>query len=128
MGQNTENGKNWTHWFEIPVSDLDRAIAFYEKVFQTQIEPVDFGGLKMGIFPHNEVGGALCYHPEFYVPSKNGTLVYLDASPDLQVFQDRIESAGGTVQMPKKMISPEHGFMCVFIDSEGNRMALHSME
>jgi predicted enzyme related to lactoylglutathione lyase len=80
----------------------------------------------MGIFPHAEVGCALCQHPQFYKPSDNGTLVYMNANPDLQNVQNRIENAGGKILMQKKQISGEHGYMCLFIDTEGNRLALHS--
>jgi len=119
--------KSWTHWFEIPVTDMDRAKKFYETIFDTSIHVMEHGELKMGIFPHGDVGCALCLHPEFYRPGKDGPLIYMDADPDLQVVQDRVEAAGGKVLIPKKRISPEHGNMCVFIDSEGNRLALHSM-
>lgn len=123
--QNIES-KVLTQWFEIPVLDMERAKTFYEHVFDLEIHVMDLGELKMGVFPHSEVGCALCYHPEFYKPSQDGTLVYMNAEPDLQIYQDRIETAGGSVLVPKKQISPEHGYMSVFIDSEGNRMALHS--
>lgn len=126
MKNKTGKEKSWTHWFEIPVSDFNRAKKFYEAIFKTEIFTTDFGPLKMGIFPHKEVGCALC-QGELYKPGNNGTLVYMDAGPDLQACQDRIEAAGGKVLMSKKQISPEHGYMCVFVDSEGNRMALHSM-
>src|SRR5687767_3009418 len=105
--------RQWTHWFEIAVTDYGRAKKFYETVFETQIEDMDFGPLKMGIFPHDTVGCALCHNP-FYVPSENGTLVYLDAGEDLQHAQDRIAPAGGKIVVPKKQISPDHGYMCVF--------------
>jgi predicted enzyme related to lactoylglutathione lyase len=118
--------KTLTQWFEIPVTDMERATAFYEQVFDLKIQAMDMGELKMGVFPHSEVGCALCYHPDFYKPGKEGSLVYMNAEPDLQTHQDRVEAAGGIIQVPKKQISPEHGYMCVFIDSEGNRMALHS--
>lgn len=121
------NPRQWTTWFEIAVTDYDRAKKFYEAVFETQIEDMDFGPLKMGIFPHENVGCAICLNP-FYVPSENGTLVYMNGGEDLRDAQNRIEPAGGKIVVPKKQISPEHGYMCVFIDSEGNRMALHSMK
>jgi hypothetical protein len=54
-------------------------------------------------------------------------MVYLNANPDVQPILDRIEAAGGKIIVPKTEISPEHGHMAVFIDSEGNRMALHSV-
>lgn len=126
MKDQQSNQKSWTQWFEIPVSDYDRAKFFYETVFKTEIQTMDFGELKMGIFPHKDVGCALCYHPKFYKPGQDGTLVYMNAEPDLQMFLDRVESVGGSIQVPKKQISPEHGYMCVFIDSEGNRLGLHS--
>jgi uncharacterized protein len=128
MKQQTGKEKSWTHWFEIPVSDFERAKIFYETIFETDIQVEDFGSLKMGIFPHKEVGCSLCYHPDFYQPGQQGTLVYMDANPDLQDVQNRIEKAGGKVLISKRQISEEHGYMCVFIDTEGNKVALHSME
>ncbi len=119
--------RSWTHWFEIPVTDFDRAEKFYETIFLTELFVNDFGSFKMGIFPHNDVGCAICFG-EWYKPSGDGTLVYLDANPDLQETLNRIESAGGKIIQEKKQISEEHGFMALFIDSEGNRMALHSKE
>ena len=119
--------RSWTTWFEIPVTDYNRAKKFYETVFETELTDLDFGPLKMAMFPHDNVGCALCHNP-FYVPSENGTLVYMNAGEDLQHAQNRVEAAGGKVVVPKKQISPDHGYMAVFIDSEGNRMALHSMK
>jgi len=121
------NKKSWAAWFEIPVTDFDRAQQFYETVFDTQLEVNDFGPIKMGVFPHTDVGCAICKNDEFYQPSSSGTIIYMDANPDLQVALDKIEDAGGKIIMGKKQISPDHGFMAVFIDSEGNRLALHSM-
>jgi predicted enzyme related to lactoylglutathione lyase len=86
---------------------------------------MDLGDLQMAFFPEAEVGIALCFSP-WYKPSDNGVLVYLDGNPDLQVILDRIEKSGGKIIQPKKQISPDHGFMCLFLDSEGNRLALHS--
>jgi predicted enzyme related to lactoylglutathione lyase len=115
----------WTTWFEIPVDDFDRATTFYETIFQTSLHAIDFGSFKMGIFPHKQVGCALCKGKE-YKPGAAGALVYMNANPDLQIAQDRIEAAGGKILQAKKQISPEHGFMALFLDSEGNRLALHS--
>jgi predicted enzyme related to lactoylglutathione lyase len=119
---------NMVVWFEIPVSDMDRAKAFYEAVFQIEINIVDFGGLLMGWFPdRGEANGArgTLIKQESYIPSQEGTLVYF-ASDDVQNELDRVEAAGGKIYQPKTEISPEHGCMGVFIDSEGNRVALHS--
>ena len=118
--------RTWTHWFEIPTNDFERARQFYEAIFEMNIQVTDFGGFKMGIFPHNEVGCAICYG-EGWTPGSQGTLVYLDANPDLEVVLNRVVKAGGRVIQGKKQISPEYGFMALFNDSEGNKMALHSM-
>ncbi|KAA3621933.1 MAG: VOC family protein [Flavobacterium sp.] len=115
-------------WIEIPVNDMDRAVKFYEKVLDVTLQPVDFGGLKMAWFPNKEnapgATGTLIQQ-ESYIPSEEGALVYI-YSEDVQQELDRVEGAGGKIYQPKTQISPEHGYMGVFIDSEGNRVALHS--
>ncbi|RIA10087.1 hypothetical protein OE09_1940 [Flavobacteriaceae bacterium MAR_2010_72] len=122
---------NMVGWFEIPVSDMNRAKAFYEAVFQVEIQIMDFGELLMGWFPSQgaEAYGApgTLIKQESYIPSKEGTLVYFNCE-DVQNELDRIVKAGGEIYQPKKQISPEYGFMAAFIDSEGNRVALHSMK
>lgn len=122
---NETKAQPWTTWFEIPVDDFDRAKKFYETIFQTEIHAIDFGGFQMGIFPHKQVGCAIC-KGEWYKTGDSGPIVYMNANPDLQLVQNRIEAAGGKIIMAKKQISPEHGFMALFYDTEGNRLALHS--
>ena len=113
-------------WFEIPASDIERARRFYETIFGFQMKPLDLGDLQMALFPTG--GGALCQHRAFYKTSPDaGALVYLNAAPDLAVVLGRVEGAGGKVVVPKRQISPDYGYMAVFMDSEGNRVALHSM-
>jgi predicted enzyme related to lactoylglutathione lyase len=84
--------------------------------------------LKMALFPTETgtVGGALCEHPDFYHPGYQGPLVYLNGNPDLQIVLDRIPRFGGKVLVPKTQISEQYGYMAVFEDTEGNRLALHS--
>ncbi len=116
-------------WVEIPAADLDRAKKFYETIFETELQNMELGnGLKMAMFPVKEggVSGALCEHKDFYKPSHDGALVYLNADPDLQRVLDRIKKQGGNELVPKTQISEEYGYMAVFEDSEGNRVALHS--
>lgn len=117
-------------WFEIPVNDMQRAKAFYEAVFSITIDLHNFGGIEMGWFPHKEgesLATGTLIKQESYIPSQEGTLVYF-SSQDVQKELDRIEKAGGEIYQPKTQISPEHGYMGVFIDSEGNRVALHSLK
>jgi uncharacterized protein len=122
--------KHAIDWFEIAAADFDRAVRFYEAIFDFHMNPMPIpNGPRMAMFPvssMDSVGGAICHHPEWYVPSKAGTLVYLNADPDLATVLARVEPAGGKVVVQKTQISAEHGFMAVFLDTEGNRVALHS--
>ena len=117
-------------WFEIPVTDMERARKFYEAVFQVDIAVQQMNELQMGWFPaaagKSGASGTLIRHPDWYFPSETkGPLLYF-SSEDVRNELDRVEKAGGKIIVDKKQISPEHGFMGVFIDSEGNRIALHS--
>ena len=117
-------------WFEIPVVDMGRAKTFYEAVFQVQIQVHDMGGTVMGWFPWAEgkpgAAGSLIKNPDWYTPSNTeGVLVYF-GSADVQNELDRIASAGGKILKPKTQISPDIGYMALFLDTEGNRIALHS--
>lgn len=123
---------NAISWFEIPVADVGRATKFYEAIFQVQLIPIDLPNIKMRMFPLDDpmtqIGGALADSGGFHKPSEtDGPLIYLNANPDVQVVLDRIEAAGGKVMVPKTEISPDYGFMAVFIDTEGNRIGLHSV-
>jgi predicted enzyme related to lactoylglutathione lyase len=122
---------NMVGWFEIPVTNMDRAKKFYETVFKVNISIHDMGGLVMGWFPNAEdeislgASGSLVMHKDFYKPSKDGILIYF-SSEDVNNELNIIEKLGGTVLHKKTLISEEIGYMAVFIDSEGNRIALHS--
>ncbi len=123
---------NMVGWFEIPVADMDRAKKFYESVFKVKIEVQNFNDLLMGWFPFAEskmgASGSLVKHADFYNPSETaGPLLYF-SSKDVQEQVDRIEKAGGKILQTKKLISEEIGYMALFIDSEGNRIALHSRQ
>jgi predicted enzyme related to lactoylglutathione lyase len=123
--------KNAISWFEIPSTDLDRAQKFYEAIFDIKMIPMDMPQLQMRMFPTEnpmDIGGAICKSDEFYKPSADsGPLVYLNANPDVQNILDKIAAAGGTIVIPKTEITPEYGHMAVFLDTEGNRVALHSI-
>lgn len=115
---------NWIQWFEIPVGNFERAKTFYEKIFAINIEARDFGSFKMGTLPGKNTG-ALCYG-EWYNPGEKGPLIYLNANPDLNDVLEKVEDAGGEIISEKKQISEEMGYMALFYDSEGNRIALKS--
>lgn len=117
------------NWFEIPVKDLDRASKFYEKVFDVKLSFEDMGGIKMALFPFTQdapgSAGALVKGPS-YEPSHAGTVVYFSVE-DIQEALRRITANGGTTLMPKTAIG-QYGFIAQYEDTEGNRLAIHSMK
>ena len=121
--------RNAINWFEIPVLDFERAIKFYETVLDIQMQR-PFNEMKYAMFPadmqQGGVGGGLLQE-EGYKPSDHGTVVYLNGGEDLSVPLSKVEAAGGRIIMPKTGIG-ENGFMAHFMDTEGNRVALHSMK
>lgn len=122
---------NMIGWVEIAVTDMERAIKFYETVFDVKLERHQMGPLDMAWFPsiENSIGasGSLVKHDEWYKPTLDGPLIYFTAfSGDVNNELAKVEKAGGKIWVPKKQISPEIGYMAVFGDSEGNRIALHS--
>ncbi len=124
---------NVINWFEIPATDFDRAKKFYADLFAVEdLFTMENDGIQMGFFPMDDqsggsVGGAVC-QGQWYQPSAEaGALLYLNANPNLDTMLGRVETAGGSVMMGKTSIG-EHGFMALFVDSEGNRVGLHSKE
>lgn len=115
-------------WFELPVTDMDRAVAFYSEILQHPIPVEDMGPIKMGMLPgtKEEISGALVLHGHYLPSTTHGPLVYLNGGEDLSQILDRVEAAGGTITMPKTQISPEIGYMAIFNDVEGNRVGLFS--
>lgn len=114
------------NWFEIPVTDMERACAFYEQVFQVGLNRQACGEGRMAVFPYTQpaTGGALCQSP-FHRPGP-GTIPYLDGGADLAVPLARAEKQGAKVLLGKTQITPEIGYMALFEDCEGNVIGLHS--
>ena len=120
-------------WFEIPSSNLNRAQQFYEAIFSISLLPMDMEGIQMRMFPIDDpatgIGGAVVYAEGFHIPStKEGVLIYLNGNPDVQKVLDKVEAAGGKILLPKTQITPEYGYMGIFLDTEGNRIGLHSIQ
>lgn len=124
--------QNAISWFEIPATDLPRAQKFYETIFNIQMIPMDMENIKMRMFPLDDmmtqIGGAVVDSGGFHKPSlTEGPLIYLNGNPDVQNVLNKVEAAGGTILVPKTQISPEYGYMAVLVDTEGNRIGLHSI-
>lgn len=120
--------ENLISWFEIPSVDFNRAVSFYKAILGLEIEETEIFGTKMGFFPTDgkNVSGAIV-QGEDYKPSSDGVIAYLNGGEDLQPILDKVENSNGKVIVPKTQISPEMGYFGMFIDTEGNKMAVHSM-
>ena len=123
---------NAISWFELPAIDIERAQKFYEKIFGITMLNLDNPNLQMRAFPFKNimdgVSGALVCNKDFYTQTANqGALLYLNANPDLQQVLDKVSEAGGKVFIPKTKINDNFGFMAIFLDSEGNRVGLQSI-
>ncbi len=117
------------NWFEIPVDDFDRAKMFYSRVFDYEMPEMQMGPARMGmlLFDHGKggIGGAIVKVDDF-LPARQGTMVYLKAGDDLTGVLMRVEVAGGKVLTEKTLITPQIGYYATFLDTEGNKVALHS--
>ena len=121
--------KNAINWFEIPVKNLNRAKTFYETMLGGTMQQMETMGMKSAFFPsdlQNGIGGCII-EGQGYEPSAKGALVYLNGGEDLSVALSKVEAAGGKIVLPKTAIGP-NGFMAHFTDTEGNKVALHSMK
>ncbi len=119
---------NVINWFEVPASDIDRAVKFYCTIFGYEsMQKMNFGGFEMAFFPAEQgsLGGALCKGSS-YKPAQEGVTIYFNANPDLSAALSKVETAGGQIILPKRIITEEYGYMAVIIDTEGNKVALHS--
>ncbi|MDH4038338.1 MAG: VOC family protein [Candidatus Krumholzibacteria bacterium] len=118
--------KDYVSWFEIPAHNFQRAVTFYSHIYDIKMETAEMSGYAMAFFPAvNGVGGAVVVG-DGCIPSDTGTLVYLNAGTRLDEILARIEPAGGRVVMGRTLISDDAGYFALFIDTEGNKLALHS--
>ena len=122
--------RNPVGWFEIPVKNIERAQSFYEAILNIEMKRFDMGVLKMSWFPSNVEAhgssGSLVEHEVHYTPkSDGGVIIYLECD-DVALALEKAKTLGGEIIQEKKQISPEHGYMGLLIDCEGNKIALHS--
>lgn len=123
-----ETVKNFVSWFEIPAINFQQAVDFYNHIFKIDMETQLDDNYAMAFFPaENGIGGSIVTGPNS-IPSPLGPLVYLNAGEDLNPVLDRVEEAGGRIVMNKTLIDDDSGYFAIFIDSEGNKLALHSKD
>ena len=132
MGGSTSNKKkkmaikNYVSWFEIPAIDFQQAVNFYNHIFDITMEQNSTDVNAMAFFPTTKGIGGSVVAGQGYVPSDCGPLIYLNAGKDLNTVLNKVEQAGGRIVMPKTLISEEMGYFAIFIDSQGNKLALYS--
>lgn len=121
--------KNSINWFELPVSDFDRAKKFYSSIYDYEMPEIMMGPNKMGFLPVEQggIGGAIV-HGEGYEPSNTGALIYLNGGENLSKVLAKVEEFGGKILQSKTLIEERFGYYAIFTDTEGNRIALHSMK
>ncbi|MGB5316845.1 MAG: VOC family protein [Robiginitalea sp.] len=118
--------EDYVSWFEIPAIDFQQAVNFYNHIFDIAMEQNSTEVNSMAFFPSTKgVGGGIVAGPG-YVPSDSGPLIYLNGGKDLNIVLNKVEEVGGRIVMPKTLISEEMGYFAIFIDSQGNKLALYS--
>ncbi len=124
-----DRNEHAVNWFEIPVTDLPRAQAFYETLLGRPMQRMDMGSEAMVMFKAGEagVGGCLVAGPNVPPPAQNGSLVYLNANPSIDAVLARVEAAGGRIATPKVQLPDGMGVFAHVVDTEGNRVGLHAL-
>ena len=113
--------------FEIPATDISRAVDFYQAILDIEIEKLDFPGMKMGLFPtEGQLTFGVIMQGEDFKPSADGVTIYLNGGDNLQIILDKVEKNGGEIVVPKTLHADESGYFAMFIDTEGNKLGLHS--
>lgn len=124
--------QNAISWFEIPVLNLDKAQQFYETVLQCSMRRENMGPSEGAVFPYDNaaggVGGALMCGPSAPATAAGGVLIYLDCSPaPIDDLLNRVTTAGGGIAMPRTALPPGMGFIACMLDTDGNKIGLHSL-
>lgn len=115
--------RHFIHWFELPATDFDRAVRFYQQVFHVELKVEHFMADRIAVFPDSS--GCVMASSRLQ-PATQGTRVYLDGSPDVDTVLARVAAAGGQVLLPAMALPDGNGCIGLFADSEGNVVGLHT--
>ncbi|WP_062053550.1 VOC family protein [Aquimarina longa] len=127
LNQKTKEMKNYISLFEIPATDISRAVNFYQAILGINIEKMEIPGIEMGVFPYeDQIITGVIMKGEGYKPSADGVTMYLNGGDNLQTILDKIEKNGGKILMQKTAHADESGFFALFLDTEGNKLGLNS--
>ena len=112
-------------WVDVPVKDLNRAMAFYKAVLANNVSKVEMPGMEFAVLDHQDGNGGCLVPGGDQISSTGGVLVYFNADGRIRAAVAAVEQHGGQIVEPVHSIGP-HGFRAILLDSEGNRVALHS--
>lgn len=119
--------KSFISLFEIPATDISRAIHFYQTILEVNIEKMEMPGMEMGIFPYEgQMITGVIIKGEGYKPSANGVTIYLNGGDNRQHILNKVAKNGGKIIVPKTAHADESGFFAIFLDTEGNKLGLNS--
>lgn len=118
--------KNYISWFEIPAIDFQQAVNFYNHIFGIEMVQNITAVNSMAFFPVTSGIGGAVIAGSGSIPSDKGPLLYLNGGEDLNKVLNKVGEAGGRIVMQKTLISEDAGYFAIFIDSQGNKLALHS--
>ncbi|SHF01709.1 hypothetical protein SAMN03080594_102347 [Arenibacter palladensis] len=122
-----KNMKSFISLFEIPATDISRAINFYQTILDIKIEKIEVPGMEMGIFPYDgQMVTGVIVNSEGYRPSVDGVTIYLNGGDNLQHILDKVDDNGGKIIIPKTSHADGNGFFALFTDTEGNKLGLNS--
>jgi len=113
-------------WFEIPVLDMDRAVAFHEAVFQIKLNRQVVANIEYAFLPEDSATQGGFIKCESLLPSTSGIAIYFEVGDEMEAVLERAAANGGRILNGKTLISPEIGYYAVFVDTEGNRIGLYS--
>ena len=125
-----DNTTNALNWFEIPATNIERSKQFYQSIFEIKMDEMKMEGMTMAFFPmspgNGKASGAIAKSDQ-HIPDTTGAIVYLNANPNMDNVLGKVEAAGGKILLPKMAIG-ENGFMAYILDTEGNKVGVHSVE
>ena len=112
-------------WFDIPVVNLERASKFYASVLDIKVDIIDSEGFTFAVLEHSEGNGGCLVQNESEISSTQGIMLYMNVNGRIQDAVSKVGSNDGKIVKTTHSIGP-HGFRAIIIDSEGNRIVLHS--
>jgi predicted enzyme related to lactoylglutathione lyase len=123
----TNDMKSFISIFEIPATEISRAVNFYQSILDINIEKMDIPGMQMGIFPYEgQMVTGVIIKGDGYQPSADGVTIYLNGGDNLQIILDKVGKNGGEIIVPKTPHGDGVGYFALFLDTEGTKIGLHS--